>query len=196
MSAKACSRRGKIRGNRRATSGNRVIISRNGAEISGNDATIPTNLPTIPRNLRIIPGNGAVIPRSRVIIPRNRVTIPRSGATAPGVPDTAPRNGDTAGRPEGRVLCRGLVYGGKGVKLPLAMTAQHLTEEYGVLPPEAQRQVDDFVEFLRQKYASVSTSPTPELEEEPFIGMWRGRDDLEESSAQVRELRKTEWGEA
>jgi len=76
------------------------------------------------------------------------------------------------------------------------MTAQHLTEEYGVLPPEAQRQVDDFVEFLRQKYAPAATSPAPELEDEPFIGMWRDRADLKDSSAQVRELRKSEWGEA
>jgi len=76
------------------------------------------------------------------------------------------------------------------------MTPQHLAERYITLPPEAQRQVDDFVEFLRQKYAPAAPSPLPELEDEPFIGMWRDRDDLEDSGAHVRELRKSEWGEA
>lgn len=76
------------------------------------------------------------------------------------------------------------------------MTAQRITEEYGALPPEARRQVDEFVAFLRFKHERVVPAPPAPLEDEPFIGMWRDRDDLEDSSAQVRELRKAEWGEA
>ena len=33
------------------------------------------------------------------------------------------------------------------------------------------------------------------LEDEPFIGMWADREDLEDSSQAVRESRKAEWGE-
>lgn len=39
------------------------------------------------------------------------------------------------------------------------MTAEEFTEQYIALPPEAQRQVDDFVAFIHQKYAPKQASP-------------------------------------
>ena len=73
-----------------------------------------------------------------------------------------------------------------------------LSRQYEDLPAEAQRQLADFAEFLRQKYKdapSMQPRRATELKDEPFIGMWRDREDLEDSSQAVRELRKSEWGD-
>ena len=73
-----------------------------------------------------------------------------------------------------------------------------LSRQYEDLPAEAQRQLADFAEFLRQKYkgsASVEVPRSTDLKNEPFIGMWRDREDLADSSGAVRELRKSEWGD-
>jgi len=78
------------------------------------------------------------------------------------------------------------------------MTPQ-MINEINALPAEAQRQLADFAEFLRQKYRNAPTSQPAkaiEIDKEPFIGMWRDREDLSDSSQAVRELRVAEWGEA
>jgi hypothetical protein len=78
------------------------------------------------------------------------------------------------------------------------MTHQQLIDEYTSLPDEAQRQVADFVAFLRQRHKtvqSVQQSPVTGLENEAFIGMWRDHPDLKESTAWVRRTRTEEWGE-
>lgn len=71
---------------------------------------------------------------------------------------------------------------------------QHLTD----LPPEAQQQVIDFIAFLKSRYppsrARKMAKPT-ELTKEPFIGMWRDRKDLQDSSTWVRNVRKSDWEE-
>ena len=63
------------------------------------------------------------------------------------------------------------------------------------LPPEAQKQVLDFVAFLKTRYGIVSRKKTKrgKLEDEPFIGMWKDREDMRDSTKWVRELRKREW---
>jgi hypothetical protein len=78
------------------------------------------------------------------------------------------------------------------------MTQQQFVDEYLSLPEEAQRQVADFVAFLRQRYKAAQSMPqarTADLENEPFIGMWRNRQDLEDSTTWARNTRKAEWGE-
>ena len=78
------------------------------------------------------------------------------------------------------------------------MTQRQFMEEYISLPDEAQRQVADFVAFLRQRYPAAPSMPQArmaDLETEPFIGMWRNRQDLEDSATWVRNTRKVEWGE-
>ena len=77
------------------------------------------------------------------------------------------------------------------------MTQQWI-DEIHTLPAEAQRQLTDFAEFLRQKYKvapSVQPRRATDLKDEPFIGMWRDREELEDSSQAVRESRKSQWGE-
>ena len=73
-----------------------------------------------------------------------------------------------------------------------------LSRQYEDLPAEAQLQLADFAEFLRQKYRNAPTpQPTKasEIDKEPFIGMWRDREELADSSGAVRQLRKSEWGD-
>ncbi|MDZ8081799.1 MAG: hypothetical protein RMY36_014515 [Nostoc sp. SerVER01] len=76
------------------------------------------------------------------------------------------------------------------------MTQQELLNEFLSLPPEAQRQVIDFIAFLRQRYAVVkldSQSPDIDLINDNFIGMWSDRQDLADSTGWVRRVRENEW---
>ena len=52
--------------------------------------------------------------------------------------------------------------------------------------PAAQQRVED-----TSRIGGDATEPA--LEQEGFVGMWRGREDFEDSSAWVRGLREREW---
>ncbi|MGL5061184.1 MAG: hypothetical protein ACRC62_14525 [Microcoleus sp.] len=76
------------------------------------------------------------------------------------------------------------------------MPGQELLDEFFSLPAEAQRQVLDFIAFLRQRYTIVEPAPASldiDLISDNFIGMWRDRQDLSDSTAWVRSVRETEW---
>jgi len=75
------------------------------------------------------------------------------------------------------------------------MTQQQLLNEFKSLPSEAQRQVADFIAFLRQKYRSIPSRDDRqrELADEGFIGMWAKREDMAESTRWVRQSREQEW---
>ena len=76
------------------------------------------------------------------------------------------------------------------------MKAQKIWRDYDTLPPELQQQVADFISFLRTHYESshvTSTTKRTKLAKEPFIGMWRNRKDLKDSTAWVKSIREREW---
>jgi len=76
------------------------------------------------------------------------------------------------------------------------MEAANIVREIASLPPEAQRQVMDFVAFLKARYPTtqpVRKTRRTKLANEPFIGMWRDREDMQDSTAWVRSLRQREW---
>ncbi len=76
------------------------------------------------------------------------------------------------------------------------MTQEEILQELASLPPEAQRQVADFIAFLNQRYGRLNPVKEPEasdLAKDGFIGMWRDREDMQDSSAWVREAREREW---
>jgi len=78
------------------------------------------------------------------------------------------------------------------------MMHQKLLDEYIALPADAQHQVADFIDFLRQRYKKDQTDQKAhqtDLESQPFVGMWRNRQELSNSSNWVRNIRKSEWGE-
>jgi hypothetical protein len=76
------------------------------------------------------------------------------------------------------------------------METANLIRDIGSLPSGAQKQVADFVAFLKTRYPVAQTTrkaKRTKLADEPFIGMWSGRDDMKDSSAWVRRLRESEW---
>ncbi len=76
------------------------------------------------------------------------------------------------------------------------MREQRIWHEFDALPPEKQQQVVDFITFLQTRYAlphSTRTGKRTPLTSEPFIGMWRKRKDMQDSTAWVRHIRSREW---
>lgn len=74
----------------------------------------------------------------------------------------------------------------------------NLLREFDTLPPEAQKQVLDFISFLSARYKVTSRQKGKgriSLANEPFIGMWKDREDMRDSVRWVRETRDSEWGE-
>ncbi|HMS41003.1 MAG TPA: DUF2281 domain-containing protein [Pyrinomonadaceae bacterium] len=76
------------------------------------------------------------------------------------------------------------------------MINEEILREIKSLPLEAQKQIEDFVAFLRERYkkAQSKSVPTTDLEAEAFVGMWKEREDMHDASAWVRNLRETHWG--
>ena len=77
------------------------------------------------------------------------------------------------------------------------MNQKTVWQRFSSLPPEAQQQVIDFMEFLETRYVPSrrrKTAKPTKLVREAFIGMWRNREDLRDSTTWVRNLRATEWG--
>ncbi len=60
------------------------------------------------------------------------------------------------------------------------------------LPEEAQLLLIDFLEILKKRYTKPSQIDT-KLEDEPFVGMWKEREEMNDSSQWVREVRKQQW---
>ena len=77
------------------------------------------------------------------------------------------------------------------------MEQEKIFDDISNLPPEAQRQVVDFIAFLRTRYKRSEQEKQTKrinLANEPFIGIWKDRKDLNNSSKWLRNVRKTEWG--
>jgi hypothetical protein len=75
------------------------------------------------------------------------------------------------------------------------VTDKEILREISSLPPEAMRQLEDFIFFLRERYrdSTPRSTPAPDLESEAFVGMWRDREDMSDSSAWVRSVRESHW---
>lgn len=53
---------------------------------------------------------------------------------------------------------------------------EQIQDQLRRLPPEKQREVYDFVEFLRHRLTHASSTPkTRSLRDHPAFGLWRGR---------------------
>ncbi len=77
------------------------------------------------------------------------------------------------------------------------MEQEKIFDDISNLPPEAQRQVVDFIAFLRTRYKRSEQEKQTKrinLVNEPFIGIWKDRKDMNNSSKWLRNVRKTEWG--
>lgn len=77
------------------------------------------------------------------------------------------------------------------------MTKEEILREISSLPPEGLRLVESFVASLRQRYSRSQPAMQPasgDIQNESFIGMWRDRDEMQDSSDWVRTVRESEWG--
>lgn len=78
------------------------------------------------------------------------------------------------------------------------MSKEDILHDFASLPPEAQRQVADFIAFLLSRYGRARLPENPESFYPPtdtFIGMWQDHVELQDSTAWVRSIRNREWGE-
>ena len=61
------------------------------------------------------------------------------------------------------------------------MTQEELANVIASLPPTAKKEAFDFIESLKQRYQdnpSQNQDDFPDIETEPFIGMWKDRTDM------------------
>lgn len=76
------------------------------------------------------------------------------------------------------------------------MTTEEILREIAALPPEGRSLLENFIGFMRQRYARQGApSPNTPHANENFIGMWRDRDEITDSTTCVRSLRASEWGQ-
>ena len=77
------------------------------------------------------------------------------------------------------------------------METDKIYNDISNLPPEAQRQIVDFIDFLKTRYQKprqAKTSQKGKITDSPFIGIWKDRNDMGDSTRWVRSLRSSEWG--
>ncbi len=78
----------------------------------------------------------------------------------------------------------------------MIMNQEKLLHDVISLPQFAQQEVIDFIAFLKLRYDNSSEKSNDNLSDignEPFIGMWCNRDDMDDSRDWVRNLRMNEW---
>lgn len=74
------------------------------------------------------------------------------------------------------------------------MAKKELIKRIQELPPEAQREAADFVDFLSKKYLQKDDSSSKKsILDSSFRGMWKGRKDMEDSTKWVRNIRKSRF---
>lgn len=77
------------------------------------------------------------------------------------------------------------------------MEQEKIIDELTGLPPIAQRQVFDFIAFLKTRYTPVSSQSlkNSNLLQEAFVGIWKERKDMSDSVSWVRQTRREQWNE-
>ena len=75
------------------------------------------------------------------------------------------------------------------------MSESTVSKKIKKLPPEAKQQAQDYVDFLYELYVKDETkkSRRKSILESSFFGMWKDREDMQDSTAWVRKVRKSQW---
>jgi hypothetical protein len=76
------------------------------------------------------------------------------------------------------------------------MDETKILQDFSDLPPEAQKLVADLITLLRKQPAHAKSGRTTKLlplTDEPFIGIWQERKEMQDSNAYIRDLRRREW---
>ncbi len=77
-----------------------------------------------------------------------------------------------------------------------SMNQQEVIDDFSSLPIEDQRQIADFIALLKLRHAAPKTRtkrPETDISKEKFVGMWKDRSELTDSSTWVRSMRQHEW---
>jgi len=76
------------------------------------------------------------------------------------------------------------------------MNQTRILDDFNALPAEAQELVAALVSLLSREYHLPQASHdirTTGLTDDEFIGLWKDREDMLDSSQYIRLLRKNEW---
>ncbi len=76
------------------------------------------------------------------------------------------------------------------------MEQEKVWREFMALSEEDQRRAANFIASLRagsRPAPSDGPEKPADLTDEPFVGMWREREDVRDSGAWLREVREREW---
>ncbi|MBI5748939.1 MAG: DUF2281 domain-containing protein [Nitrospinae bacterium] len=68
--------------------------------------------------------------------------------------------------------------------------------QFMTLPPEGQQEVTDFIAFLFERYKLPFLKKRQKKRKaikESFVGLWKNRKDLQDSTSWTRRIRKQEW---
>lgn len=69
------------------------------------------------------------------------------------------------------------------------MRQKNLERELAALPPEAKQRVVDFIDFLKTRYVTnMKHEGQSNCSDEPFIGMWRDRENMQDSLILLNQL--------
>lgn len=76
--------------------------------------------------------------------------------------------------------------------------ADLIKAEIDTFPEELQLLLLDFIELLKKRYPSLKKDNlnleiTENIDDESFIGMWKDREDMQNSHDWVRKIREQEW---
>nr|VFJ65303.1 MAG: hypothetical protein BECKFW1821B_GA0114236_110213 [Candidatus Kentron sp. FW] len=78
------------------------------------------------------------------------------------------------------------------------MSQEGLLRNIADLPPVARQEAIDFIAFLKFRHGRQPvekiTDDLSDLRNEAFVGIWKDRSDMADSTAWVKNLRKKEWG--
>ena len=108
----------------------------------------------------------------------------------------APKTNASARRPA-LIRSRPASWRNQGMNTPPPPDA--VRDEYAALPPDAQYAAAQFIAFLRRPpepvppHRPVRRVP---LRDDPAIGQWKNRMDMEDSVEYVRTLRRKHWRSA
>jgi hypothetical protein len=77
------------------------------------------------------------------------------------------------------------------------MSESTISKKMDKLPPEAKQQALDFVDFLYERYVMSGRKKLAgkSISESTFFGMWKDREDMKDSTAWVRNVRKSQWSD-
>lgn len=75
------------------------------------------------------------------------------------------------------------------------MSESTVSNKIGKLPPEAKQQAQDYIDFLYERYVKgeQKKSSKKSILENSFFGIWKDREDMQDSTAWVRKIRKSQW---